>query len=190
MKAVSTYRGSDPREATLVAFGGNGPVVAADVAAALGIGRVLVPPAAGVFSALGLLKSDIEQEFVRPVFVSEAEAEDDRLPAALAVLENAARTVLGAEGYDLSRAEFRFAGDLRYLGQAYELTVSGPPKPSFRELADAFHREHERTYGHRSATDPVQLVNVRLAVRLPTRRVGRAFRTGGAIRPPRQGGLL
>ena len=54
------------------------------------------------------------------------------------------------------------------MGQAYELTVSGPPKPSFRELADAFHREHERTYGHRSATDPVQLVNVRLAVRLPT----------------------
>ena len=66
VKAVSTYRGRDPRQATLVAFGGNGPVVAAEVANALGIRRVIVPRAAGVFSALGLLRSDVEQEFVRP----------------------------------------------------------------------------------------------------------------------------
>ena len=135
VKAVSTYRGRDPREATLVAFGGNGPVVAADVAAALGIGRVLVPPAAGVFSALGLLKSDIEQEFVRPVFVSEAEAEDDRLPAALARRSKTRREPCSAPKATIFRARSSVsAGDLRYFGQAYELTIPGPPEPSFREL--------------------------------------------------------
>ena len=73
VKAVSTYRGRDPRDFTLVAFGGNGPVVAADIAAALGIRRIIVPVAAGVFSGSGLLRSDVEQEFVQPLLVDAAE---------------------------------------------------------------------------------------------------------------------
>jgi N-methylhydantoinase A len=167
VKAVSTYRGRDPREATLVAFGGNGPVVAAELAQTLGIRRVLVPPAAGVFSALGLIKSDVEQEFVRPIFLGCDSETAPRLAAGLAQADAAARTVLSAEGYDVSRAEIQFAADVRYLGQAYELTVPIGRCSTFAEIADTFHREHEATYGHRSISDPVQLVNLRLTFCLP-----------------------
>jgi N-methylhydantoinase A len=166
VKAVSTYRGRDPRQATLVAFGGNGPVVAAEVARALGIRRVVVPRAAGVFSALGLLRSDVEQEFVRPSRRRAGELDDAGLAALFGQIKDDASRVLSAEGYDLTVAEFRFAADLRYVGQAYELTVPAQ-RFALAELAALFHQEHERTYGHRSQKDQVHLVNARLTVRLP-----------------------
>ncbi|AMJ62954.1 hydantoinase/oxoprolinase family protein [Bosea sp. PAMC 26642] len=166
VKAVSTYRGRDPRHSTLVAFGGNGPVVAAEVAKALGIRRVVIPRAAGVFSALGLLRSDVEQEFVRPSRRRAGELDDAGLARLYAELTEDARRVLVLEGYELSRAEFRFAADLRYVGQAYELTVPAR-RLAFDELAELFHQEHERTYGHRSQKDQVHLVNARLTARLP-----------------------
>jgi N-methylhydantoinase A len=166
VKAVSTYRGRDPRQSTLVAFGGNGPVVAAEVAKALGIRRVVIPRAAGVFSALGLLRSDIEQEFVRPSRRRAGEFDDDDLAQLFAELTDDAKRMLALEGYDLGLAEFRHAADLRYVGQAYELTV--PAKRfALEELAELFHQEHERTYGHRSQKDQVHLVNARLTARLP-----------------------
>lgn len=166
VKAVSTYRGRDPRHSTLVAFGGNGPVVAAEVAKALGIRRVVIPRAAGVFSALGLLRSDVEQEFVRPSRRRAGELDDAGLAQLYAELTEDARRVLVLEGYELSRAEFRLAADLRYVGQAYELTVPAR-RLVFDELAELFHQEHERTYGHRSQKDQVHLVNARLTARLP-----------------------
>ncbi len=166
VKAVSTYRGRDPRQATLVAFGGNGPVVAAEVARALGIRRVIIPRAAGVFSALGLLRSDVEQEFVRPSRRRAGELDDAGLEQLFAALGADARRILALEGYDLAQAEFRYAADLRYVGQAYELTVPAR-RFDIAELNELFHREHERTYGHRSQKDAVHLVNARLTARLP-----------------------
>lgn len=166
VKAVSTYRGRDPRHSTLVAFGGNGPVVAAEVAKALGIRRVVIPRAAGVFSALGLLRSDVEQEFVRPSRRRAGELDDAGLAELYSKLTEDARCVLALEGYELSHANFRYAADLRYVGQAYELTVPARHL-AFDELAELFHQEHERTYGHRSQKDHVHLVNARLTVRLP-----------------------
>ncbi|HEX2890396.1 hydantoinase/oxoprolinase family protein [Vineibacter terrae] len=166
VKAVSTYRGRDPRHATLVAFGGNGPVVATEVARALGIRRVVVPRAAGVFSALGLLRSDVEQEFVRPSRCRPDELDEPGFARLYADLADDARAILSAEGYDLAQAEFRYAADLRYVGQAYELTVPARHLV-LDELVELFHQEHERTYGHRSHKDAVHLVNARLTVRLP-----------------------
>lgn len=166
VKAVSTYRGRDPRHSTLVAFGGNGPVVAAEVAKALGIRRVVIPRAAGVFSALGLLRSDVEQEFVRPSRRRAGELDDAGLAELYGLLTEDARKVLALESYELSRAEFRYAADLRYVGQAYELTVPAR-RLVFAELAELFHQEHERTYGHRSQKDQIHLVNARLTARLP-----------------------
>lgn len=166
VKAVSTYRGRDPRHATLVAFGGNGPVVAVEVAKALGIKRVVIPRAAGVFSALGLLRSDVEQEFVRPSRRRAGELDDGELACLFAELTEDARRILALEGYDLSLAEFRYAADLRYVGQAYELTVPAT-RFALDELSELFHQEHERTYGHRSQRDQVHLVNARLTARMP-----------------------
>lgn len=167
VKAVSTYCGRDPRQSSLVAFGGNGPVVASEVAQALGIRRVLVPRAAGVFSALGLLRSDIEQEFVQPSRRRAGELDDAGVSQLSAELLASAKRLLAAEDYDLTQSEFRFAADLRYVGQAYELTVP-MTEPSMVALTELFHAEHERTYGHRSTRDPVHLVNVRVTARMPS----------------------
>jgi len=169
VKAVSTYRGRDPRDFTLVAFGGNGPVVAADIAAALGIRSIVVPLAAGVFSGFGLLRSDVEQEFVQPLLADAARLDAGRLPCLEAELRARAIAALAADGYDTTLAEFRFSADLRYFGQAYELNIAGDTQGGDIEaLVEGFHREHERTYGHRSTEDPVQIVNVRMNVRVPT----------------------
>jgi len=169
VKAVSTYRGRDPRDFTLVAFGGNGPVVAADIASALGIRSIVVPLAAGVFSGFGLLRSDVEQEFVQPLLADAARLDADRLPCLKAELRDRAVSALAADGYDTALAEFRFSADLRYFGQAYELNIAGDMgSGDIEALVEGFHREHERTYGHRSTDDPVQIVNARMNVRVPT----------------------
>lgn len=169
VKAVSTYRGRDPRDFTLVAFGGNGPVVAADIASALSIKRIIVPLAAGVFSGFGLLRSDVEQEFVQPVLLGTASFSVEKLADIYTALRDRAIRGVKSEDYDDSKADFRFTADLRYFGQAYELNVPiEPGKTSIAEIEEAFHAEHERTYGHRSNRDPVQIVNTRLMVRIPT----------------------
>ena len=169
VKAVSTYRGRDPRDFNLVAFGGNGPVVAADIASALGIRSIVVPLAAGVFSGFGLLRSDVEQEFVQPLLADTARLDEDRLPCLKAELRARAVSALAADGYNTTLAEFRFSTDLRYFGQAYELNIAGNTGSGDVEaLVEGFHCEHERTYGHRSTDDPVQIVNARMNVRVPT----------------------
>ena len=97
-----------------------------------------------------------------------------KLDHLFAELTEDAKRILALEGYDLARVEFRYAADLRYLGQAYELTV---PAKSFSldELFELFHQEHERTYGHRSAKDQVDLVNARLTARMPLVSVRQQF---------------
>ncbi|MDB5506691.1 MAG: hypothetical protein JWR75_1329 [Devosia sp.] len=186
VKAVSTYRGRDPRDFTLVAFGGNGPVVAADIAAALGIRRIVVPLAAGVFSGLGLLRSDVEQEFVQPLLKSTGELSAARLEAIYADLRTRAMMSLADEGYGTDAAVLRATADLRYFGQAYELNVPVADL-DLAAIEEAFHAEHQRTYGHRSLRDPVQFVNARLLARLPSASVIAEFAPEPAFtRKPRQ----
>jgi N-methylhydantoinase A len=132
LRVVSVERGHDPREHALVAFGGAGPLHACELAEELGIETVLVPAAAGVLSALGLVASDERRDtvrsFVRPL------AEVGELPA---------------EG----------DADLRYRGQAFELRV--PLGGSALEVAERFHRAHEERYGHADRSRTVELVAVR-----------------------------
>ncbi|WP_108658300.1 hydantoinase/oxoprolinase family protein [Acuticoccus kandeliae] len=182
VKAVSTYRGRDPRDFTLVAFGGNGPVVAADIAAALGIRRIVIPVAAGVFTAFGLLRSDMEEERVNSVLEDAHQVSGDRLAQIHAGLLARARDAVLADGFDVATAQHQVSADLRYFGQAYELNVAAADGGlDGAALAEGFHREHERTYGHRSGTDPVQLVNLRLTTRVPMA----SAVTGFAATPPR-----
>lgn len=188
VKAVTTYRGRDPRDFTLVAFGGNGPVVACDIAATLGIRRIVVPDAAGVFSGFGLLRSDFEQEFSKALMAPAERLSAQMLAEALAGLRATAAASLDADGFGRAEVEFIRSADLRYLGQAYELNVplrTGPCSSTVHpddigNLVEGFHREHERTYGHRSQNDPVQIVNLRLAVRVRMA----SYIAGFARRPP------
>ena len=167
VKAVTTYRGRDPRDFVLVAFGGNGPVVGVEIARALQIRRVLVPPVPGVFSALGLLYSDAEQEFIQTVMMRADSAEPARVAAAFEGLEAEARAAMVADGFPAEAVVVERLADLRYAGQAYELTVPvAPGLPDLKAMARDFGQEHERTYGHPSEGDPVDLVNVKVLARV------------------------
>ncbi|MBM3521372.1 MAG: hydantoinase/oxoprolinase family protein, partial [Alphaproteobacteria bacterium] len=167
VKAVSTYRGRDPRDFTLYAFGGNGPVVATAVAESLEMRRVLVPPSPGVFSACGLLLSDAEHELLRTLFRRVDAIDPRQVGDAFAALETEARALLREEGYAEDEMTIRRFADLRYQHQGFELTVpvARDVLPDLARIAEDFHAEHERTYGHMSKTDPVELVNVRVGAR-------------------------
>jgi len=167
VKAVSTYRGRDPRDFVLVAFGGNGPVVAAEIARSLQMRRVLIPPAPGVFSAVGLLFSDVEYEFIRTFFRRGEETTPEVLRKAYRQLEEEARGAMKTEGYPSDQIVLARYADLRYSGQAYELTIQvSDGVPDFGHMTRDFGEEHERTYGHRSDTDPVDLVNIKVIAKV------------------------
>ncbi len=178
IRAVSTERGRDPREFTLFAFGGNGPLFAAGLASALGMKRIVVPPSAGLFSSFGLLYADVEHHFSRtfrrqlrgPVL-----ADIDR---AWHALEVEAREQLAAEDYTGARASVTRSAAMHYVGQSFELVVPVPSGPVNEELArrleEAFGEEHERVYGHRAGPDePVELVSMQV--------LGRGLRDGVGV---------
>jgi N-methylhydantoinase A len=192
IKAVTTYRGRDPRDFVLLAFGGSGPVHAAAMASLLGIGRVVVPPAPGLFSATGLLQAAHEQDLVQTYLAPLASLDVAALTRAFDDLATRARAALVAEGPAGAVVCERLA-DLRYVGQAYELTVAVAPgalgPAELATLVDRFGREHERTYGHRADDEPVEIVNLRIVARLagvdrpPPRPLSGAGLTIGGERP-------
>jgi len=158
IRLISLERGHDPREFTLVAFGGAGPLHACALARALKIPRVLVPVMPGALSALGILSADIVRDYSRTVMI----------PLDGAISPDAARSLDGqfAELEIEALAEFREEGlagvslrsaDLRYLGQGYEINV--PARGNF--LAE-FHQAHRRRYGHSDPAGRVEVVNVRV----------------------------
>ena len=170
VKSVSTYRGRDPRDYTLIAFGGNGPIVAVAIARELAMKHVLVPPNSGVLSAQGLLAADHEQELVHsfPGRMSELTAKD--FARAFARLVEQASQALVAEGFAANLIQIERYADLRYVGQAFELTVpvaNGQAIETTR-LTQSFHEEHLRTYGHMAEKEPVEIVNIRVIARVPT----------------------
>jgi N-methylhydantoinase A len=161
VKAVSTYRGRDPRDFALVAFGGNGPVVAVAIARELEMRRVLIPPAPGVFSAAGLLFSNVEHTQQRSVFQQTSAVDARRLEKLFADLEAEVRGEMRKEGIAEARVGVKRLADLRYTGQAFELTVPAETV-DIAAIEAAFHAEHKRTYGHSSEGDPVDLINIRV----------------------------
>ena len=170
VKAVSTYRGRDPREFVLFAFGGNGPMIAVEIAKAMGMRTVLIPPNPGVFSAMGLLFSSIEHEFTAADFRSLSSSDGEALEEGFIRLEDRALAAMRAEGYAEGALTLERFCDLRYEGQAYELTVATPSvgnaQTSVEHALDGYHAEHRRTYGHAVPGNPVELVNRRVKVRV------------------------
>ncbi len=167
IRAVSSERGRDPREYTLFAFGGNGPLFAAGMAAQLEMRRVVVPPAPGLFSSFGLLYSDVGHHYTCTRRGLLRELEPGALDEAFQRLEAEARAQLAREGFTGPAVRLQRAADLRYAGQSFELTV--PVAGGFLDAAAlarleaAFGAEHERTYGHRAGPgEPVELVTLRL----------------------------
>ncbi|MSO22143.1 MAG: hydantoinase/oxoprolinase family protein [Acidobacteria bacterium] len=171
VKAVTTYRGRDPRDFALVAFGGNGALMAPQIADSLQMKRIIVPPLPGVFSACGLLVAPTEREMARTIFERLTEISEHQLKTWLLDLADTAIQQLLDDGCRRKLITVCYRADLRYAGQAYELTVPIGPSPSgtfsTNKLARAFHDEHERTYGHSAAGEPVVLVSVRVVAQEP-----------------------
>ena len=165
-RAVSTYRGRDPRDFTLLAFGGSGPIHAANMARELGIKTVIVPPSPGLFSAIGLLQAKPERHFVQTYFTSTSEADPARLNRVFDQFIQQSTDALVEDGYRAEDIRWGKHLDLRYAGQAHELTIPvvGDPLDSnvLRDSVCAFHEEHDRTYGHKAEDEATEVVNLRL----------------------------
>ncbi len=175
VKVVSTYRGRDPRDFTLMAFGGNGPMVAACIAEELSMKHIFIPNNAGVFSAFGLLVGKVEHEASRSLVRRTDALKIEDVTNVLAELEDKVRQLLAAEGYDLQDCVVNKLADLRYSGQAYELMVeleNGPvDQKTIDQMVASFHQEHEKTYSHSSPTDPVDLINLRVKISITSEEV-------------------
>jgi N-methylhydantoinase A len=161
IREISIQRGHDPRDFTLAAFGGAGPMHALALAGEIGIPRVLVPRHPGNFSALGLLASDIKHDDVR-TRVGPLRERWPQLAGLFAVMESDARRQLELEGFGPADQRMRRSLDLRYRGQAFELNLEVRDEP-LDTLEAAFHERHRAAYGHADPSAAVELVNARLS---------------------------
>src|SRR5574342_214629 len=166
IKAVSSARGYDIRDFTLVAFGGGGPMHAGRIALDLGIPSVLIPLTPGVHSALGLLMSDVKHDYVRSKLVGLDDLDLHEINQLFGQLIDRAKADLHGEGFHDDEIEIEPYMDLRYAGQGYELTVpcSTPPltQHDLTLMRGRFDTMHEQNSGHKAETEPVELVSLRL----------------------------
>jgi N-methylhydantoinase A len=162
VRVMTIERGTDPRDMALLAFGGAGPLHAAAIANELDMRRVLVPRSSGVLSAVGLIASERRRDLVESVLLAGDELTRDAAAEAVARLAERGRDELGEPD-----AEVRASYDLRYAGQAFELTIRGDAKPDPDELRRAFDEAHEERYGYADPGAELELVTVRVAVALP-----------------------
>ena len=157
IRVISLERGHDPRDFTLVCFGGAGAMHAADLAADLGIPRILVPGGAGTLSALGMLLADYVRDYSQTVLLPTAGLAPGALAAPLAALEERARNDFAAEGRGRPELVLERSLDIRYRGQGYELNL-----PFAADFEAEFHRAHERRYGYADPQRATEVVNVRV----------------------------
>jgi N-methylhydantoinase A len=169
IRAVTTEIGRDPRDFVLLAFGGSGPVHAVSLALQARIPHVIIPPGAGVFSATGLLFATVEHRYSQTYWRSASELDPKEVSAILVRLRKEAKETLCAEGFVDDQMDLQQSLDMRYQGQNSEITLAAPSEGITAELiqrlVDAFHSEHERTFGYRAQSNQVECVNVRLRAR-------------------------
>jgi N-methylhydantoinase A len=161
IRVISVERGHDPRDCALVAFGGAGGLHACDLASALSIPCVIIPRLPGGLSALGILRADVVHDYSRTVRhnVVSVQAARRALASEFAKLESRGRAILQDEGFRGAKVRVDRLLDMRYAGQAYELTVK-----EGGDFLTAFHSAHEQRYGYADSTRVVEIVNVRTRV--------------------------
>ncbi|MGI9100414.1 MAG: hydantoinase/oxoprolinase family protein, partial [Solirubrobacteraceae bacterium] len=156
LRVMTVEQGIDPRRFALLAFGGAGPLHAAAIAGELGMATILCPRASGVLSALGLAAADRRATEQRTVLLAGDELTDTALERARRELADAARDTLGAQD-----ARVELVHEVRYRGQAHELTVRDVPRPDLATLHEAFEALHEERYGYRDEAAPIEVVTIR-----------------------------
>jgi N-methylhydantoinase A len=180
IRVISVERGHDPRDYALVAFGGAGGLHACDLAGALGMPAVLVPKLPGALSALGILRADVVKDFSQtvqlPVGSDGARRTRDELQRAFVEIEKRGLREMADEGFAARTVRGERLLEMRYAGQAFELTVGAAG-----DFVRAFHAAHEKRYGYADARRAVEVVNVRVRLTgathkpsLPCMRPGKA----------------
>ena len=166
IRSRTIQKGHDPRKFTLVAFGGAGPLHAAEMARSLGIPEVLVPVHPGITSAVGLLSTDLKYDLIKNEFMLDSATDPAVLNTDFAALDEEARAQLGRDGISDGDMELGHFADCRYVGQGYELRVPfSKGRLDEAKLADFwadFHRLHQEEYGHSFPGNPIELVNIRV----------------------------
>ncbi|MBM3152832.1 MAG: hydantoinase/oxoprolinase family protein [Chloroflexi bacterium] len=158
LRVISVERGHDPRDFSLLSFGGAGGLHAADLARSLGMKRLLVPPLASTLSAFGMLAAEVVKDYTRTVMLDGGTAIDE-IASLLAPLAARGREEVGAEGVADEEISVESFLDMRYTGQSYELIV-----PFTASILAAFHDAHRRHYGYATPQAAVEIVNLRLRV--------------------------
>ena len=173
IRAISQERGYDPRQFTLLPFGGAGPMHCCDLAHEMGIPRVLVPARPGILSALGVAIADIVKDYSRTVMMRGDDINRTQLDEEFHGMEGLAREELEKEGLPMDRMVPQRFLDVRYVGQSFELTIDYPsPRRRIdtarmrRSIADSFYRAHLQRFGYADRGEAVEIVNLRLKLGL------------------------
>jgi N-methylhydantoinase A len=169
IREVTVERGKDPRDFVLVPFGGAGPTQAVDIASALGIDAILVPPNPGITSALGLICADLRVDVMRTVMISGKDATSKRINEILVELSDDARAQLLEQGARQDKITLQWSLDMRYRGQSHELNIVVPTnaKDLISTSAERFENKHEISYGYRMKDREIQWVTARVSARYP-----------------------
>jgi N-methylhydantoinase A/oxoprolinase/acetone carboxylase beta subunit len=166
IRSRTIQKGLDPRGYSLVAFGGAGPLHGAEVAASLGIPEVVVPPYPGITSAMGLLTTDLKYDAIRTQFQIRGSVAIEKLNKDLDEMEAALTAQFDADGVKRAAIVFNRAGDLRYVGQGYELRIALPGARVNEDVLEAFWQSfndtHRREYGRAFDAGPIEIVNLRV----------------------------
>jgi N-methylhydantoinase A len=188
MRTITIERGYDPREFTLIPFGGMGPTIAGRIISELGIGRILVPCDPGTFSAFGMLVTDVHQTRSLTRITRLDAAKPAELEHTFAGMEQEALAELLQEQFPRERLTTLRSAGMRYRGQSYEVSV-----PVFQlqsdddivNLAKRFHEAHRRRYGHMAASEAVEIVNFQVtAVGQIPKPQFRETAASAQVRPP------
>jgi N-methylhydantoinase A len=167
LRVISVERGHDPRDFTLLSFGGAGGLHCAELARSLGIRQVLVPPLASTLSAFGMITADVVKDYTQTVML-EGDVDLSEVEQRLAPLISRGRREVEDQGISDDRIRVETSLDMRYRGQSYELAV-----PFTRDFRTMFHDTHRQTYGFSLPGAAVEIVNLRV-------------KAIGEIEPPRR----
>jgi N-methylhydantoinase A len=180
IRSITVERGHDPREFSLVAFGGAGPLHAAALASMLGVREVIVPPHPGITSAAGLLTSDLRYDHMRTVFMIQGAIDAELINRRLDELSAELVERLERDGAAAAEIRVERALDCRYVGQGYELRIPVGPEGFTEAALDAFHRAHRDEYGH-AFGDPIEIVNLRVTASGERPKLARVDVGGGTL---------
>ena len=168
IRSISLERGYDPREFTLVPFGGAGPLHTCELAEELGISRVLVPKYPGILSAFGVAIPDIVKDYSRTIMVKDIDLNHEQLVEEFAGMESSASDELIGESLNNANMEFKRFLDIRYIGQSFEITIDCPrldrPAELMKAISSRFQRAHLQRFGYADKSEPIEIVNLRVRV--------------------------